>query len=83
MEKKTFEALEAAIKFEEDGRTFFLAASKKTEEKFGKSIFSSLADAELDHIHKDKNDLRISRQSRGVAGYAFSLFSQTPHEEHL
>ncbi|HMK74833.1 MAG TPA: ferritin family protein [Thermodesulfobacteriota bacterium] len=50
MEKRTFEALEAAIKFEEDGRTFFLAAHKKTEEKFGKSIFLSLADAELDHI---------------------------------
>jgi len=36
--KKAFEALEAAIKFEEDGRTFFLAASEKTEEKFSKSL---------------------------------------------
>jgi len=52
MERRTFEALEAAIKFEEDGRTFFLAAHKKTEEKFGKSIFLSLADAELDHIQR-------------------------------
>jgi rubrerythrin len=50
MEKKAFEALQAAIKFEEGGRAFFLAANKKTEEKFGKSIFLSLADAELDHI---------------------------------
>ncbi len=39
MGKKTFEALQAAIKFEEDGRAFFLAASKKTAEKFGKSTF--------------------------------------------
>jgi rubrerythrin len=54
MEKSTFEALQAAIKFEEDGRTFFLAAGKKTEEKFGKSIFLSLADAELDHIQRIK-----------------------------
>jgi len=52
MERRTFEALEAAIKFEEDGRTFFLAAHKKTEEKFVKSIFLSLADAELDHIQR-------------------------------
>jgi rubrerythrin len=54
MEKKTFEALQAAIKFEEDGRAFFLAANKKTEERFGKSIFLSLADAELDHIQRIK-----------------------------
>ncbi len=54
MEKKIFEALQAAIKFEEDGRAFFLAANQKTEEKFGKSIFLSLADAELDHIQRIK-----------------------------
>jgi len=54
MEKKAFEALQAAIKFEEDGRVFFLAANQKTEEKFGKSIFLSLADAELDHIQRIK-----------------------------
>jgi len=52
--KKTFEALQAAIKFEEDGRSFFLAASDKTEEKFGKSAFLSLAAAELDHIQRIK-----------------------------
>lgn len=54
MERKTFEALQAAIKFEEDGRAFFLAANGKTKEKFGKSIFLSLADAELDHIERIK-----------------------------
>jgi rubrerythrin len=54
VQRRTFEALEAAIKFEEDGRTFFLAAHKKTEEKFGKSIFLSLGDAELDHIQRTR-----------------------------
>jgi hypothetical protein len=37
MEKKSFEALQAAIMFEEDGRTFFLAVTEKTFGKFGKS----------------------------------------------
>jgi rubrerythrin len=54
MKKKTFEALQAAIKFEEDGRVFFLAATEKTAEKFGKSTFLGLADAELDHIERIK-----------------------------
>ncbi len=54
MEKKIFEALQGAIKFEEDGRAFFLMANEKTGEKFGKSIFLSLADAELDHIERIK-----------------------------
>ena len=54
MEKKTVEALQGAIKFEEDGRAFFLMANEKTREKFGKSIFLSLADAELDHIGRIK-----------------------------
>lgn len=52
--KKTFEALQAAIKFEEDGRAFFLTATEKTTEKFGKSTFLGLADAELDHIKRIK-----------------------------
>ena len=54
MEKKTFEALQAAIKFEEDGRSFFLAAYEKTVEKFGRLTFLGLADAELDHIQRIK-----------------------------
>jgi rubrerythrin len=44
------EALEAAIKFESDGRKFFLEARKKTKQKFGQLMFQSIADAELDHI---------------------------------
>jgi hypothetical protein len=83
METRTFEALEAAIKFEEDGRTFFLAAGEKTEEKFGKSIFLSLADAELDHIQKDKNDLRFFKQSWEMAGGPLSLYDEAIYQEHL
>jgi hypothetical protein len=33
MEKRTFEALEPALRSEEDGRTFFLAAHNKTKPK--------------------------------------------------
>jgi len=80
MEKKTFEALQAAealhaaIKFEEDGRTFFLAANQKTEEKFGKSIFLSLADAELDHIERIK-EIYDSLSKLGEWPNTPSLFS--------
>ena len=54
MEKRPFEALQAAVKFEEDGRAFFLAASEKTVEKFGKLTFQGLAKAEMDHIQRIK-----------------------------
>jgi len=52
--KKNLETLEAALKFEEDERAFFLAAAEKTNETFGKSTFLSLADAEPDHIERIK-----------------------------
>jgi len=38
MKPKDVEAFQTAIKFEEDGRTYFLAASEKTAERFGKFI---------------------------------------------
>jgi rubrerythrin len=46
------EALKAAIKFEKDGRKFFLDASKKTKQKYGQLMFRSIADAELEHIKR-------------------------------
>ncbi len=53
MEKQSgFEALKAAIKFEEDGRRFFLDASKKTKQRYGRLMFQSIADAELEHIKR-------------------------------
>ncbi len=54
MKKKNLETLEAALKFEEDERAFFLTASEKTKEMFGRSTFLSLADAEPDHIARIK-----------------------------
>lgn len=50
--KSGLDALEAAIKFEEDGRKFFLDASEKTKQKYGKLMFRSIADAELEHIER-------------------------------
>lgn len=53
MEKQSgLEALKVAIKFEKDGRKFFLDASKKTNQKYGKLMFQSIADAELEHIER-------------------------------
>ena len=53
MEKESgLDALKAAIKFEEDGRKFFLDASKKTKQKYGRLMFQSIADAELEHIER-------------------------------
>jgi len=46
------EALKAAIKFEEDGRKFFLDAGKKTKQRYGRLMFQSIADAELEHIER-------------------------------
>jgi rubrerythrin len=57
MTKKNLETLEAALKFEEDERVFFLAVSEKTKEMFGKSTFLSLADAEPDHIERMNHSL--------------------------
>ena len=53
MEKESgLDALKAAIKFEEDGRKFFLDAGKKTKQKYGRLMFQSIADAELEHIQR-------------------------------
>ena len=53
MEKKSgLDALKAAIKFEEDGRKFFLDAGKKTKQRYGQLMFQSIADAELEHIQR-------------------------------
>ncbi|NIO04500.1 MAG: hypothetical protein GTN74_07760 [Proteobacteria bacterium] len=49
--KKT---LRDAMKFEMDGREFFIAAAERTSDYFGKIIFNSLADEELKHIETIK-----------------------------
>ena len=53
MEKQSgLDVLKAAIKFEKDGRKFFLDASKKAKQKYGQLMFRSMADAELEHIKR-------------------------------
>ena len=47
-------ALEEAIRFEIDGREFFLQAAEKAEAYLTKSIFKILAEEELGHIQKVK-----------------------------
>jgi rubrerythrin len=47
-------ALEEAIRFEVDGREFFLQAAEKAESYFTKSIFKVLAEEELSHIQRVK-----------------------------
>ncbi len=47
-------ALRDAMKFEMDGREFFIGAAERTSDYFGKIIFNSLADEELKHIETIK-----------------------------
>jgi rubrerythrin len=55
MEKSGIQkALEEAIRFEVDGREFFLQAAEKAETYLTKSIFKILAEEELGHIRKVK-----------------------------
>ena len=51
---KVQKALEEAIRFEVDGREFFLQAADKAETYLAKSIFKVLAEEELGHIQKVK-----------------------------
>jgi rubrerythrin len=55
MEKSGIQkALEEAIRFEVDGREFFLQAAETAETYFTKSIFKVLAEEELSHIQRVK-----------------------------
>ncbi len=56
-------ALLDAIEFETDGRAFFLEAAKKTSDYFGRIIFNSLAEEELDHVERIKAIDRSLRNS--------------------
>ena len=51
---KIQKALEEAIRFEVDGREFFLQAAEKAETYLAQSIFKVLAEEELGHIQKVK-----------------------------
>lgn len=62
VEDSRTKALRDAIQFEADGRAFFLEAAERTSDYFGRIIFNSLADEELDHIERIKT---IDRALRG------------------
>jgi rubrerythrin len=47
-------ALEEAIRFEIDGREFFLKAAQKAKSYFAKLIFETIAEEELGHIQRVK-----------------------------
>jgi rubrerythrin len=46
------ETLEEAIRFETDGREFFLKAAQKAKSYFAKLIFETIAEEELGHIKR-------------------------------
>ncbi len=48
-------ALEEAIRFEMDGREFFLKAAEKSKGYFAKLIFETIAEEELGHIKRVKD----------------------------
>ena len=45
-------ALGEAIRFEMDGRDFFLRAAEQTKNYFGKLMFETIAEDELDHVKR-------------------------------
>jgi len=53
-QKESKKVLEDAIRFEMDGRDFFLKAAERAKTYLAKVIFQTTADEELDHIRKVK-----------------------------
>ena len=51
-EDKTNEGLRLAIKFEKEGREFFLQAAERTGHPLGQRLFQSLANDELVHLRR-------------------------------
>ncbi len=51
---KTNESLKLAVKFEKEGRDFFLKAAKTTHHPLGRQMFVSLANDELHHLQRVK-----------------------------
>ncbi len=75
---KIQKALEEAIRFEVDGREFFLQAADKAETYFTKSIFKVLAEEELSHIQRVKE---VHKRCLSSAKDAF--LPQGSHEHRL
>jgi rubrerythrin len=51
-EARTNESLLLALKFEQEGRDFFLKAAERTQHPLGKQMFRSLADDEIQHLRR-------------------------------
>ncbi|MBI5443897.1 MAG: ferritin family protein [Deltaproteobacteria bacterium] len=45
-------ALDGAIKFESDGRDFYLGAAEQVADPLSKAVFTALADDEADHVKR-------------------------------
>lgn len=56
-------AVEEAIRFETDGREFFLKAAQKAKSYFAKLIFETIAEEELGHIQRVKDIYKRSTTS--------------------
>ncbi len=81
MEKSGIQkALEEAIRFEIDGREFFLQAAEKAETYFTKSIFKVLAEEELSHIQRVKE---VHKRCLSSEKDVFLPPGPGPHKNHL
>lgn len=60
--------LEEAIRFEVDGREFFLKAAEKAKTYLAKVIFQTIAEEELDHIRRVKQiyESDVASEKRGI-----------------
>lgn len=76
MPKSDLKILEAAIKLEEDGRNFYLKASKQAKNLLAKRLLSSLADEELKHIERISEIHEGLRSKRSWSDFERSVSKQ-------
>jgi len=74
-------ALEEAIRFEMDGREFFLKAAEKSKGYFAKLIFETIAEEELGHIKRVKDI--YDRSATSEIQTSFPLVSQRSNLENV
>ncbi len=74
-------ALEEAIRFEADGRAFFLQAAEKAETYFTRTIFNVMAEEELRHIQKVEEVYRRCLSSKEEV--FLPLESRSSHLENI
>ncbi len=74
-------ALEEAIRFETDGREFFLKAAEKAKSYFAKLIFETIAEEELGHIKRVRDIYERSATSENQVSP--SLASESSNLENV